>query len=116
MDMLSLNATASMLEQTASPLQMLPLICQRMGLESPKMVKHPDQVHLPMLAYTPELGWGVVVDRNARGQWVVMTPKGGKPVDEAALKNASTRYRAACTVERAVMTPKLAPSSTAEKT
>jgi ATP-binding cassette subfamily C protein LapB len=93
MDMLSLNATASMLEQTASPLQMLPLICQRMGLESPKMVKHPDQVHLPMLAYTPELGWGVVVDRNARGQWVVITPKGGKPVDEAALKNATAILR-----------------------
>ncbi len=93
MDMLSLNATASMLEQSASPLQMLPLICQRMALESPKMVKHPDQVHLPMLAYTPELGWGVVVDRNARGQWVVMTPKGGKPVDEAALKNATAILR-----------------------
>ena len=93
MDMLSLNATASMLEQSASPLQMLPLICQRMGLESPKMVKHPDQVHLPMLAYTPEVGWGVVVDRNARGQWVVMTPKGGKPVEEAALKNATAILR-----------------------
>jgi ATP-binding cassette, subfamily C, bacterial LapB len=93
LDMLSLNATASMLEQSASPLQMLPLICQRMALESPKMVKHPDQVHLPMLAYTPELGWGVVVDRNARGQWVVMTPKGGKPVDEAALKNATAILR-----------------------
>jgi len=93
MDMLSLNATASMLEQSASPLQMLPLICQRMALESPKMVKHPDQVHLPMLAYTPELGWGVVVDRNASGQWVVMTPKGGKPVDEATLKNATAILR-----------------------
>ena len=35
---------------------------------------------------------------------------------QAALKNASTRYSAACTVLRAVMTPKPAPSSTAEKT
>jgi ATP-binding cassette subfamily C protein LapB len=93
LDMLSLNATAAVLEQSAAPLQMLPLICHRMGLESPKMVKHPDQVHLPMLAYTPEVGWGVVVDRNARGQWVVMTPKGGKPVEEAALKNATAILR-----------------------
>ena len=32
-----------------------------------------------------------------------------------ALKNASTRKSAACTVDRAVMTPNDAPSSTAEK-
>ena len=35
---------------------------------------------------------------------------------QAALKKASTRYSAACTVLRAVMTPNDATSSTAEKT
>ena len=87
-DMLSLNASASVLEQSIPPIQMLPLMCQRMGLEAPKLVKHPDQVHLPMLAHTREEGWCLVVDRNALGQWVILTAKGGKPVDEAALKNS----------------------------
>ena len=87
-DMLSLNASASVLEQSIPPIQMLPLMCQRMGLEAPKLVKHPDQVHLPMLAHTREEGWCLVVDRNALGQWVVLTAKGAKPVDEAALKNS----------------------------
>jgi ATP-binding cassette subfamily C protein LapB len=87
-DMLSLNASASVLAQSIPPIQMLPLMCQRMGLEAPKLVKHPDQVHLPMLAHTREVGWCLVVDRNALGQWVILTAKGGKPVDEAALKNS----------------------------
>lgn len=87
-DVLSLNASASVFEQAMPSMQKLALMCRRMGLEAPKLVKHPDQVHLPMLAHTTELGWGVVVDRNALGQWVVLTPKGGKTVEDAALKNS----------------------------
>ena len=87
-DVLSLNASASVFEQAIPAMQKLALMCQRMGLEAPKLVKHPDQVHMPMLAHTPELGWGVVVDRNALGQWIVLTPMGAKPVEDAALKNS----------------------------
>ena len=87
-DMLSLNASASALEQPLPPIQTLPLICQRMGLNKPKLVKHLDRVHLPMLCHTPELGWGVVVDRNPLGLWVVATPKGTQPIEEAYLKNS----------------------------
>jgi len=48
-DMLSLNASASALEQPLPPIQTLPLLCQRMGRSKPKLVKQPDRVHLPML-------------------------------------------------------------------
>lgn len=87
-DMLNLNANASALEQPMPPIQNLLLVCQRMGLNKPKLVKHPDRVHLPMLCHTSELGWGVVVDRNPLGLWVVMTPQGLQPVDEDSLKNS----------------------------
>ena len=48
-DMLSLNASASALEQPLPPIQTLPLMCQRMGLSKPKLVKQPDRVHLPLV-------------------------------------------------------------------
>jgi hypothetical protein len=50
-DVLSLNASASVFEQAIPAMQKLALMCQRMGLEAPKLVKHPDQVHMPMLAH-----------------------------------------------------------------
>lgn len=87
-DMLSLNASASALEEPIPPIQTLALVCQRMGLGKPKLVKQPDRVHLPMLCHTPKLGWGVVVDRNPLGLWGVMTLKGLQPVDDAYLKNS----------------------------
>ncbi len=87
-DMLSLNASAAALEQAIPPIQTLALVCQRMGLSKPKMLKQPDRVHLPMLCHTPELGWGVVVDRNPLGFWMVMTPKGPQSVEEEYLKNS----------------------------
>ncbi len=98
-DMLSLNASASALEQPLPPIQTLPLMCQRMGLSKPKLVKQPDRVHLPLLCHTPELGWGVVVDRNPLGLWVVMTPKGPQPVEDAYLTNSVAILRLGPTVD-----------------
>jgi ATP-binding cassette, subfamily C, bacterial LapB len=87
-DMLSLNASAAALELPIPPIQTLALVCQRMGLNKPKLLKQPDRVHLPMLCHTPELGWGVVVDRNPLGLWMVMTPKGPQSVEEVSLQNS----------------------------
>jgi len=97
--MLSLNASASALDQPIPPIQTLILMCERMDLSKPKLVKQPDRVHLPMLCHTPELGWGVVVDRNPMGLWVVMTPMGPKPVEEACLKNCVAILRLGPTVD-----------------
>ncbi len=86
-DALSLNANASVLDQVVSPIDALVLICQRMGFDKPKWLKNPDRVHLPMLCNTPSLGWGVLVDRNPLGQWVVVTLEGTQTVEDALLKN-----------------------------
>jgi ATP-binding cassette, subfamily C, bacterial LapB len=98
-DMLSLNASASALESPLPPIQTLPLMCQHMGLSKPKLVKQPDRVHLPMLCHTPELGWGVVVDRNPLGLWVVMTLKGPQLAEDAGLKNSVAILRIGPTVD-----------------
>lgn len=98
-DMLSLNANAAALEQPVPPIQTLVLICQGMGLNKPKLVKQPDRVHLPMLCHTPELGWGVVVDRNPMGLWVVVTPQGSKAVEDEYLKNSVAILRLGPTVD-----------------
>jgi ATP-binding cassette subfamily C protein LapB len=97
-DMLSLNASASVLEQPIPPIQTLVLMCQSLGLNKPKLVKLPDRVDLPMLCHTSELGWGVVVDRDPLGQWVVITPKGRKAVEEDCLKNSVAILRFGPTV------------------
>ncbi len=87
-DTLSLHANVSALEQSIPSIQTLVQICRSMGLVKPKLLRQPDRVHLPMLCHTPELGWGVVVDLNPLGAWIVMTPQGAKEVEEAALKNS----------------------------
>lgn len=92
-DTLSLNANILTLTQIIPPIQMLVQLCERMGFHKPKFVKYPDQVHLPVLCHTPELGWGVVVDRSPVGQWVVMTSQGPRPVEQAYLKNSVAMLR-----------------------
>lgn len=87
-DILSLHTSATeLLEQSSQPFENVVQICQRMGLNKPKLVKEPDCVHLPMLSHTHELGWGLVVDRNPSGAWVVLTPKGAQYVELSQLKN-----------------------------
>ncbi len=87
-DILSLHTSATeLLEQSSQPFENVVQICQRMGLNKPKLMKEPDCVHLPMLSHTHELGWGLVVDRNPSGAWVVLTPKGAQYVELSQLKN-----------------------------
>jgi ATP-binding cassette subfamily C protein LapB len=86
-DVLSLNASLSGLDQSMAELKKLELVCQRMGLNKPKLLKRPDRVHLPMLCHTPELGWGLIVDRNPTGLWVVLTPQGPQAMEDASLLN-----------------------------
>ena len=87
LDVLGLYANVAVVDQPISPFQALMVICHRMGLAQPKNVKRPDRVHLPMLCHTTELGWGVVVDRNPLGLWVIDTPQGSHAVKEGALES-----------------------------
>jgi ATP-binding cassette subfamily C protein LapB len=92
-DLLNLNASISTLEPSLSSLDTLTVICQRMGLQPPKFLKAPDQLHLPLLCHVPDLGWGVVIDRNPAGQWLVVTPQGVQAVAESNLKNSVALMR-----------------------
>ena len=76
LDMLNLRSASLMLETHAKPLQILHVICQQLSLPKPKILKHPDRVHLPLICYTEELGWGLVIDRNPQNLWVIVTPQG----------------------------------------
>lgn len=98
-DPLSLHANVSALELPIAPIQALVQICLSMGLAKPKLLRQPDRVHLPMLCHTSEHGWGVVVDRNPLGEWVVMTSQGPKAVEEMTLKNSVAILRLGPTVD-----------------
>lgn len=87
LDVLSLNASDSALDETIRPMQALLRICQHMGIKKPKLLLRPDRVHLPMLCHTELGGWGVIVDLSPSGQWVVQTPEGTQQVAEVYLKH-----------------------------
>jgi ATP-binding cassette subfamily C protein LapB len=74
--MLNLRSASLILETHDKPLQALHVICQQLSLPKPKILKHPDRVHLPLICYTDELGWGLVIDRNPQNFWVVSTAQG----------------------------------------
>ena len=77
-DALALHAAVSQLASTLSPWQALRSICKQLGLKKPKLQKEVDRAHLPMLCHTEAWGWGVVVDQNPLGQWLVLTHAGQK--------------------------------------
>jgi ATP-binding cassette subfamily C protein LapB len=87
LDVLNLNASLDVLDQSLRPMSALVQICERMGLSKPKLLKRPERVHLPMLCHTHEWGWGVIVDRNPTGQWVIATPQGPQQIEDVYLKN-----------------------------
>lgn len=99
LDELSLQASASALEQPIPPIQTLKLVCKRMGLKKPKFFKQLDRAHLPVLCHTPELGWGVVVNRNPLNEWIVVTPEGQHPVGDEFLQNSTAMLRLGPAVE-----------------
>lgn len=88
LDSLGLTASLTLLQDTHPPMKTLALICQHMGLSKPKFIKQPDRVLLPMLCHTSTLGWGVLVDQNPLGLWVVLTQQGSQTVTDSELKNA----------------------------
>ena len=76
LDPLRLSAAATALDQTDKPEAALAQVCSRMGLPKPRWLKQAERVQLPLLCHTVQTDWGVVVDRNPQGEWLVATPKG----------------------------------------
>lgn len=85
MDALQLREAAQLMSAAHPPLQQLKVVCRQLGLPLPKLLRQPDRVHLPLLSYTPEHQWAVVVDRNAQGQWVLAKADGMHNVEASQL-------------------------------
>ena len=80
---------ASVAALTPSQLQgqeALNALCTAMDVQAPRWLRKPDRVLMPVLAHTDHHGWGLVVDRNPDGLWVMHTPMGPQMVGEEALR------------------------------
>jgi ATP-binding cassette subfamily C protein LapB len=59
--------------------------CKSMDVTAPKWLRKPDRLLLPLIACTSQHGWGLVVDRNAHGNWVLSTPTGAHQIGDDEL-------------------------------
>ena len=66
-------------------LKVLNGVSKNLSIPSPKFLRRPDRALLPLVAHTQEFGWGVVVDRDAKGKWVLVTPTGQQALSEGEL-------------------------------
>lgn len=64
-----------------------------LGYEPAVRHTHPDRSCLPMLTYLPELGWGLVVDREPDGYWQVNFPSDSRKLPNEALRNCCVELR-----------------------
>lgn len=85
MDALQLREAEQLMSAAHLPLQQFKAVCRQLGLPLPKLLRQPDRVHLPLLSYTAEHQWAVVVDRNAQGQWVLAKADGMHTVEASQL-------------------------------
>ena len=62
-------------------------IMARLGYEPAVPHVYPDRASLPMLAYLPESGWGVIVDHEPDGSWRINFPQESYKVSNETLHN-----------------------------
>lgn len=89
LDRLRLQASIEPLAETdasAGGLQPLSVVCAGMGLGAPRLLDMPDPVLLPLVAFVPDIGWGVVVDRDPSNQWVLRTAQADHLLSSDALR------------------------------
>jgi ATP-binding cassette subfamily C protein LapB len=71
---------------TQNPLDGLLAICRLLDKPKPRILKKPERVHVPMLAHHAQWGWGILVDQQAAGTWVLQTTQGPKLVQETSVQ------------------------------
>lgn len=71
--------------RSRDPRTQLEGLCKGLDLPPPRWQRRPDRAHLPALTHTVAFGWGLLVDRNAKGQWVMHTANGPQVLDDASL-------------------------------
>lgn len=84
-DLLLLQEAEKLMATVDQPLQQLKPICKQVGLPMPTLQGVPDRAHLPLLSYTPEHQWAIVVDRNPQGQWILAKANGFHKVEDQQL-------------------------------
>lgn len=77
----------------ASGIQALLSFSASLGGSEPIFLELPDPVLLPLLACTPDIGWGVLVDRNPSGQWVMRTATGDHELSPSQLHNCTANIK-----------------------
>lgn len=84
LDQLQLNAVVPL----AQGYQVTELadILRQLDLPSHIVLDQPDQAHLPLLCCLGAEAWGVVMDRDADGQWIVAFDGGIRSIDGAVLQ------------------------------
>ena len=75
-DLLLLQEVEVKIEGISKPLDKINRVCQEMGLRTPSFPRTPDRALLPLLCCTSEDQWGVVIDRNPQGQWLIAKADG----------------------------------------
>lgn len=88
LDPVRLKVAVEQLSIESTPHQNLIDLCRYLEKPKPKLLNKPDRVHAPMLAYHPQTGWGVLVDRLADGHWVIHAQQAPARVPEAELYKA----------------------------
>ena len=85
LDPLRLKAGLDKMSPASVATAQLASLCRFLEKPLPKLLKRPDRVQAPMLAYTKEFGWALVVDRAPSGDWVLHTPQGPKSLADEQL-------------------------------
>ena len=70
LDNLRFNAAFEALPEAGAAPQILAQLCQGMGMQNPNWLKAPDPVLLPCLACTANLGWVLLIEQTAQGNWL----------------------------------------------
>jgi ATP-binding cassette, subfamily C, bacterial LapB len=70
-DRLALQEAAAAAQAPGQAAQsQLATVARHLGLPGPRWLRAPDPARVPALVHQPGRGWGVLVGRDARGQWV----------------------------------------------
>lgn len=64
-----------------------------LGYEPGVRHAYPIRANLPMLVYSPDLGWGLLVDREPDGRWRLDSPLESRKVTSEALRNGCVELR-----------------------
>ena len=75
-DPLQLGGALRTLGADVADVNALTRLCLSLQLPAPLFMAAPDTARLPLLCLNADLGWGVIVDRDAEGAWVVAFASG----------------------------------------